>query len=83
MSLAAARTWREIEPLVRIEIEHQAVGLLDLVDMGAPDVELEHAHLRRGDQPALVLDVEIVVAAGLLPDRIALNSSGKPSEACF
>ena len=37
----------EAEADIRVEVEDDAVGLLDLVDARAPDVELQHAHLHR------------------------------------
>ena len=51
----------EIEPDVGVEIEHQPVGMLELADLAAPAVELDRPHLHAGEDPARVLDVEIIL----------------------
>src|SRR5688500_9930035 len=50
---------REIEPLVRIEIEDEAVGLLDIGDEAAPAMELDRAHLDAGHDPVEIVDIKI------------------------
>ena len=64
----------EIEPDVGIEVEHQPVGIFDLVDLAAPAVELDRAHLHAGEQALDVVEVEIVLGvAVLLLDRDVLH----------
>ena len=44
---------REVEADVGVEVEHQPVGIFDLVDLAAPAVELDRAHLHAGEQPRM------------------------------
>ena len=57
----------EVEALVGIDVEDDAVGVLELVDVAAPDVEFERRHLDAGGEAGGVVDVEIDVgvASGL------------------
>src|SRR6185369_14240341 len=56
----------EIEPLIGIEVEHQAIGIFDLVDLAAPAVELDRPHLDAGEEPADVVEEEIVFGVPIL-----------------
>ena len=51
----------EVETDVGIEVEHQPVGIFDLVDLAAPAVELDRPHLHAGEQALDVVEVEIVL----------------------
>ena len=51
----------EIEPDIGVEVEHQPVGIFELVDPAAPAVELDRPHLHAGEDPARILDIEIVL----------------------
>ena len=51
----------EIEADVGIEVEHQSVRIFELVDAAAPAVEFDRPHLHAGEDPARVLDIEIVL----------------------
>ena len=65
---------REIEADVGIEVEHQPVGIFDLVDLASPAVEFDRAHLDAGEQALDVVEVEIVLdVAVLLLDRDMLD----------
>ncbi len=44
----------EVEPLVRIEIEDDSVGLVDILQRDAPVVDLQHADLHQAEQPRRV-----------------------------
>ena len=64
----------EIEPDVGIEVEHQPVGIFDLLDPAAPAVEFDRAHLDAGEQALDVVEIEIVLGvAVLLLDRDVLD----------
>src|SRR3546814_20907275 len=41
----------EVDAVAGVEIEDQAIRPLDVVGRGAPDVDFQHAHLRRRHQP--------------------------------
>ena len=58
---AASFTFVEVEADVGIEVEHQPVGIFDLVDLAAPAVEFDRSHLDAGEQPADVVEVEIIL----------------------
>src|SRR5688572_12757098 len=60
----------EAETDVGIEVEDEPIGLLDIVDLAAPAVELDRSHLDAGQQAGEVVDVEIILLlAVLLDDR--------------
>ena len=42
--------------VARIEIEHDAVGVLDIVDGRAPHMDLQHARLHQREQAVEILD---------------------------
>ena len=58
---AAFFTLAEVEPDVGVEVEHQPVGIFDLVDLAAPAVEFDRPHLDAGEQALDVVEVEIVL----------------------
>ena len=64
----------EIEADIGIEVEHQAVGIFDLGDLAAPAVEFDRPHLHAGEQPADVVEIEIILdRAVLFLDRDMLD----------
>ena len=64
----------EVEPLVGIEVEHQPVGLLDILDPRAPAVELDRSHLHAGQQAVGGVDVEVgLLVPVLLHDADVLD----------
>src|SRR5205085_332271 len=56
----------EIEAFVGVDVENDAVGLFELVDMAAPDVEFEAIHLDASDDAREPIDVEIVFDRAVL-----------------
>src|SRR5947209_12113265 len=56
----------EIQPDVGVEVEHQAVGIFDLVNLAAPAMELDRSHLHRGKQPADVVEIQIILSLSVL-----------------
>src|SRR3546814_7681355 len=60
----------EIQPFVGVEVENHAIGLFDRVDVAAPAVEFDRAHLDAGEDAVRILDIEIILdPAVLLADR--------------
>jgi hypothetical protein len=53
------------DPLPRIEVEHEDVRMFDVVDRGAPGVELDRAHLDEAEEAIEVLDPEPHALAAL------------------
>ena len=62
-----------VEALVGIEIEHEPIGLVDMVERHAPIVDLERADLHQPEQTRLVVDIEIVLLALAARDRDLLD----------
>ena len=66
----------DVELLVRVEIEHEAIGLVEMIERHAPIVNLNGADLHEPEQACLALKIEIGLLAlaagnGNLFDRIA------------
>jgi hypothetical protein len=43
---------------IRIEIEDHSVGLLDVVDCGAPGMQFDHVELQEAEQAGEIVDPE-------------------------
>ncbi len=54
---------REVEILVGIEIENDAVGLVDVRERHAPIVDFERAYLHQTKQALFAVDIEIGLLA--------------------
>jgi hypothetical protein len=52
-----------VEPLVGVEVEGEAVGLLDILERRSPGVDFEHARLHELQQALEIVDREHVVVA--------------------
>ena len=62
-----------------IEIEHDAVAVLDVVDGRAPDVDLQHARLHQREQAVEIVDVDQLLAVAVLvaADALADQPGGR------
>lgn len=45
-----------IDAFAWVEIEDQSVGMLYIVDLGTPRMDLHHLHLNEPEQPGLIID---------------------------
>jgi len=67
-----ARTRLHVRPahaFAGVQIEHQPVRMLGILDRRAPRVQLQRVHLHQLQQATRIIDVDVVLAAALLLQR--------------
>src|SRR2546425_4522910 len=64
--------------LARIEVEHESVGMLDVVDDAVPGVDFEDAHLHETDDSGNIGGDEIFPELLLLLNAYSLERRGRP-----